>query len=73
MANPVDSADVEKALKQHLQKLGSKGGKTRAKTLTPEELSEQGRKAGKASGAARRRKAAKQKAAASLGRRPRKH
>ena len=43
-------------IREHMRKLGQKGGKRRLETMTPEERSKAARKAGKASGKARRDK-----------------
>ena len=43
-------------LREHMRKLGQKGGKRRLETMTPEERTKAARKAGKASGKARRDK-----------------
>ena len=49
--NPADLAII----REHMRKLGAKGGKRRMETMTPEERSKAARKAGKASGAERKR------------------
>ena len=41
----------DEIIREHMRKLGSKGGKRRLETMTPEERSKAARKAGKASGA----------------------
>ena len=41
-------------IREHMRKLGAKGGKRRMETMTPEERSKAARKAGRASGKARR-------------------
>ena len=46
-------------LRELMSQLGSRGGRARIEQLTPEQRSALGRKAGKASGAARRAKAKK--------------
>ena len=43
-------------IRDHMRKLGAKGGKRRLETMTPEERSKAARKAGKASGKSRREK-----------------
>ena len=42
-------------IREHMRKLGSKGGKRRLETMTPEERTKAARKAGKASGKERKR------------------
>lgn len=44
----------EDIIREHMRKLGAKGGKRRLETLTPEQRSKIARKAGKASGKARK-------------------
>ena len=48
MADEVTPAEI---IREHMRKLGQKGGKRRLETMTPEERSKAARKAGKASGA----------------------
>ena len=43
----------DEIIREHMRKLGSKGGKRRLETMTPEERTKAARKAGKASGKAR--------------------
>ena len=47
-------------IREHMRKLGAKGGKRRLDTMTPEERVKSARKAGKASGQSRRTKNAVQ-------------
>ena len=47
---------LSEELREHMRKLGQKGGKRRLETMTPEQRSKIARKAGKASGKARHAK-----------------
>ena len=51
--SPADLAII----REHMRKLGAKGGKRRLETMTPEERSKAARRAGKASGRSRRKAA----------------
>ena len=55
-ALPDGSDGTGLAVREHMRKLGQRGGKRRLETMTPEERSKSARKAGKASGKARRDK-----------------
>jgi hypothetical protein len=59
----------EDLLKKAMREMGSRGGKRRRDTLTPEQRAEIARKGGKKSGEVRSKKAAAKKKAAK-GRRP---